>query len=950
MRKQIISLLLAISMCGIMFPINAYAVASDDYTQWKQYDAEWNQQEAWTKEEFPNATMTYMSQCGCLVTTIAMLLRHYNVVPSSDLATFNPWICNEELKAADAFDCAADLYFGRVENAYPGMKYLGCVGYSLATVKELFNAGYACIVKVNGSSGLYHFVAVKAINGDTVSIMDPGSNATSLSAYGTKYEIFYYEMTPGCTHTYGNVGICTLCQTEYDFGASFETDCAGIYTVSLKSGIYLRTDRPYSASEAKTELIKKGETVRVLGSVKNHYQKLWYKVSYNGVVGYTSADNLTLVPHDCDKGTYKYSEETHPHRNCYECSRCGKVWVDNGSNNFVSSCTMCVKNTNLPTDVFLSQQTGVTCTLSAAAMMLRSNMYLNETPRWAEVTESAIRPVAWVENVGLKFNFNHSVGNTSLSVGHEFVSGLSVQSLKNLLDSHPEGVVIYCGYAPHAVFLFDHDGDTFYCADPAGSYSGKRIKLADSLLGYYYGDQSTILGNVTAYWYISAVAVDGVVVPGKPVLNHSISNNTVTFTWNGTYNTTHYNLWLDKKNAEGEWECVEQIFYAENGVSRELPDGEYRAQLLSYNSNAYESDGSDWVHTWADDVFFSIDTEKKVTYYGADGNVWLEDGFASGENYVLATQYPTGSNGYFSGWAYASNATEWDVRPGDTINCTEDVSLHPVYVSHTDAISGNAVQIYNIADFTQSGYNIETVQVTVQREETVGSWSAWSDYTTDEITPSDSVQVETTTLYRYYYFYCSNCGGREPFWGTSDCGAQIPNTAWHIGWFTTPFSQCNHETYSYTSAKYYTTSLGDDQIWNFSSGNLNDTAVGTKDSGGTEVVITTGYRSRTYVEQSETVEKTVTAYKITKTANTNTRYEVLYYPSKTDYWVGESVDITGLSLKVFYEDGSTAVITDGFAVSGFDSETIGTKTILISYDGFTVAFDITVTYGGVCGM
>ena len=63
---------------------------------------------------------------------------------------------------------------------------------------------------------------------------------------------------------------------------------------------------------------------------------------------------------------------------------------------------------------------------------------------------------------------------------------------------------------------------------------------------------------------------------------------------------------MDFEDANGEWVDIESVFYAENGFSRTLPYGEYRAQLLSYNSNAWESDGSDWRHTWADDVYFKI--------------------------------------------------------------------------------------------------------------------------------------------------------------------------------------------------------------------------------------------------------------------------------------------------------------------------------------------------------
>lgn len=96
-----------------MFTVTASA-ASSDYTTWKQFDSAWNQSEAWPASQYPNATMRKLSQAGCVVTSIAMLLRHYNVVTESDVSKFNPWVANEQLKSASAFDSAANILWGMV--------------------------------------------------------------------------------------------------------------------------------------------------------------------------------------------------------------------------------------------------------------------------------------------------------------------------------------------------------------------------------------------------------------------------------------------------------------------------------------------------------------------------------------------------------------------------------------------------------------------------------------------------------------------------------------------------------------------------------------------------------------------------------------------------------------------------------------------------------------------
>ena len=163
----------------------------------------------------------------------------------------------------------------------------------------------------------------------------------------------------------------------------------------------------------------------------------------------------------------------------------------------------------LPDEIYLVQESSGTCTLTAAAMMLRARMYLSGNSDWSKIDQSAIRSVAWINGTGLRWSFTYTLGGSSISVKHAAVSGgISSDDLKALLDEHPEGISLYCGGLPHAVFLTDYDGDTFYCADPAGYWGGKRIPLAESYNGVSYGgSQATVLSKVTAYWYVSSYSI-----------------------------------------------------------------------------------------------------------------------------------------------------------------------------------------------------------------------------------------------------------------------------------------------------------------------------------------------------------------------------------------------------------------------------------------------------------
>ena len=159
---------------------------------------------------------------------------------------------------------------------------------------------------------------------------------------------------------------------------------------------------------------------------------------------------------------------------------------------------------DLPNEILLTQQGSGTCTLCSAAMMLRSAMYINGNDAWPSVTQEAIRTPAWINGVGLRWSFKYSADSCVVNVSHRSVSGISTENLKAVLDEHPEGIVLYCGNMPHAVFLLGYREDVFYCAETVMNYSEEIIPLAESWMGEEYGSQAAVLENVTAYWYVSS--------------------------------------------------------------------------------------------------------------------------------------------------------------------------------------------------------------------------------------------------------------------------------------------------------------------------------------------------------------------------------------------------------------------------------------------------------------
>ncbi len=163
----------------------------------------------------------------------------------------------------------------------------------------------------------------------------------------------------------------------------------------------------------------------------------------------------------------------------------------------------------LPQELYMEQSRGGICTMTSAAMLLRSALYMYGNSHWSEIGESEAANACWLWGSGILFQWSFETDYATIDVERTELYGISADELKAVLDAHPEGIEFYCGGVPHAVFLTDYEGDTFYCADPAPYNSCRRIPLADSWNAYRLGGtQDAVLRNATAYWSIVNCDID----------------------------------------------------------------------------------------------------------------------------------------------------------------------------------------------------------------------------------------------------------------------------------------------------------------------------------------------------------------------------------------------------------------------------------------------------------
>ena len=81
---------------------------------------------------------------------------------------------------------------------------------------------------------------------------------------------------------------------------------------------------------------------------------------------------------------------------------------------------------------------------------------------------------------------------------------------------------------------------------------------------------------------------------------------------------------------------------------------------------------------------------------------------------------------------------------------------------------------------------------------------------------------------------------------------------------------------------------------------------------------------------------------ISDTTKTIANISICSLPTKTEYIVGEKINLSGLKIQLNYTDGSSEIIEEGYSIDGFSSDISGEKTVTVTYEEFTDTFTVTV--------
>ena len=162
------------------------------YRTWTQADPRFNREEVWPLELFPKSTFHTFKGSGCLITSLAIMLRHFGIEKEEDEEKFNPLILNKRFIEHGAFDECADLDIKYINRLYP-LEYKGDAPYTHELMVEALSSGEPFLVTVPGVHATHHFIVPDHLDGDDLSIIDCAWGKGHLSEFDSVCQIRLFE-------------------------------------------------------------------------------------------------------------------------------------------------------------------------------------------------------------------------------------------------------------------------------------------------------------------------------------------------------------------------------------------------------------------------------------------------------------------------------------------------------------------------------------------------------------------------------------------------------------------------------------------------------------------------------------------------------------------------------------------------------------------------------------
>ena len=151
-----------------------------ELADWKQAGKEWSNIKLGT-------TNSTIGDVGCLVTSIAILIKKSNV-STNDIYPFNPGTFVISLNNNYGFDENGNLQYDAISKVVPKFVYQNTINLNgktksekLYELKKYYEMGYYISAEVYGATpNNQHWVAIDNIDNNTIVMLDPASSNTSM--------------------------------------------------------------------------------------------------------------------------------------------------------------------------------------------------------------------------------------------------------------------------------------------------------------------------------------------------------------------------------------------------------------------------------------------------------------------------------------------------------------------------------------------------------------------------------------------------------------------------------------------------------------------------------------------------------------------------------------------------------------------------------------------------
>ncbi len=279
-----------------------------------------------------------------------------------------------------------------------------------------------------------------------------------------------------------------------------------------------------------------------------------------------------------------------------------------------------------------------------------------------------------------------------------------------------------------------------------------------------------------------------------------------------------------------------------------------------------------------------------------------------GTDLTLSSTVPTRTGYTFLGWSTSSTATSATYQPGGGFVANANTTLYAVWKANTYKVTFNA-----------NGGSCDTASKNVTYESTYGT-----------------LPTPTRSGYTFNGWYTASSGGTKV--ASSTNVSITANQTLYAQWTEIVLTSVTVKT-NPTVVNYY---VGDTL-------NASGLTLTAKYSDGTTKTITSGFTCTPTTLNTAGTQKITVSYGGKSTTFNVTVEEVALAsiavksnPTKTSYYVGDTLNTSGLTLTATYNNGTTKNISSGFTCTPTTLNTVGAQRITVTYGGKTTSFDVTV--------